>query len=232
MHANTVTADVERLFAAGAHFAQARSRRHPSMKPYVLGAKGRQEIIDLVETREQLARARAALATLAREGKTVLFVGGKTEIADLLEEAARRVGAPYVAHRWLGGTLSNWPEIKKRIERLAELAEERAGERPRAGRTKLELVRLEREEKRLALRLGGIAGLTKRPDALVVVDPRRERHAVKEARDEGLPIVALMSSDCNLADATYPIVANDASRETVRLVLGELAEGFEEGRRG
>ncbi|MBU6320980.1 MAG: 30S ribosomal protein S2 [Patescibacteria group bacterium] len=226
-------ADVERLFNAGAHFAQAKSRRHPSMKPYLAGAKGRQGIIDLAQTEAQLEAAKGALATLAREGKTALFVGGKTEIAGEVSAIAKRLGAPYVAGRWLGGTISNWPEIKKRVDRLATLAEERAsGAASRAGRTKLELVLLEREEKRLAERLGGLVSLAKRPDALVVVDTRHEKHAVKEAKDAGIPIVAIMSSDCNIADAAYPIVANDASRETVRLILGELAAAFEEGRRG
>lgn len=223
--------DIERLFSAGAHFAQAKSRRHPSMKPYLIGAKGRQEIIDLAETGAQIEAAKAALTTLAREGKTALFVGGKTEVAAAVAATAGRLGAPYVAGRWLGGTISNWPEIKKRVDRLAELSEKRASGALAREHTKLELVLLEREEKRLAERLGGVVTLTKRPDALVVVDTRHERHAVKEARDAGIPIIAIMSSDCDAAAAAYPIVANDASRETVKLILGELEAAFEEGRR-
>ena len=224
--------DVERLFNAGAHFAQAKSRRHPSMKGYVVGAKGRQEIFDLAKTAHQLTAAKGALATLAREGKTVLFVGGKTEVAREVKATAEQLGAPYVAGRWLGGTISNWTEIKKRVERLATLSEDRASGAFAKGHTKLELVLLEREEKRLAERLGGVVSLTKRPDALVVVDTKHEHHAVKEARDAGIPIIAIMSSDCDLKDAAYPIVANDASRETVKLLLGELAAAFEEGRKG
>lgn len=230
--ATTQQSEVERLFAAGAHFAQAKSRRHPSMKGYVVGAKGRQEIFDLAKTSDQLERAKATLATLAREGKTVLFVGGKTEVAQEVAGTAKRLGAPYVAGRWLGGTISNWPEIKKRVERLATLSEERASGALAKAHTKLELVLLEREEKRLAERLGGVVTLTKRPDALLVVDTRHERHAIKEAKAAGIPVIAIMSSDCDLADATYPIVANDASRETVKLLLAELAEAFETGRKG
>lgn len=230
--ATAAHADVERLFGAGAHFAQAKSRRHPSMKPYVVGAKGRHEIIDLGQTAAQLAAAKAALATLAREGKTVLLVGGKTEVAPEVAAAAKRLGAPYVAGRWLGGTISNWPEIKKRVERLATLTEERTSGTAAKSHTKLELVLRQREENRLAERLGGIVSLAKRPDALLVVDTRHEHHAVKEARDAGIPIIAIMSSDCDLHDAAYPIVANDASRETVRLLLTELAAAFEGGRAG
>jgi small subunit ribosomal protein S2 len=230
--AGAVPAEIERLFGTGAHFAQAKSRRHPSMKGYLVGTKGRQEIIDLAETARQLEEAKAAMTTLAREGKTVLFVGGKTEIAGEVAEVAGALGAPYVAGRWLGGTISNWPEIKKRIERLAALSDERAGGAAARTRTKLELVRQQREEERLGLRLGGIITLTKRPDALVVVDTRRERYAVKEAKDARIPIIAIMSSDCDLASATYPVVANDASKKTVRFVLDELALAFEAGRKG
>jgi small subunit ribosomal protein S2 len=216
--------DIERLYNAGAHFAQVRSRRHPSMKPFLLGASGRTEIIDLAQTETQLEAAKKVLAALAKEGKTVLFVGGKAEIAGLVKAAAIRVT------RWLGGTISNWVEIKKRIDRLADLAERRAAGTLAKQHTKLEVVLLEREEKRLAERLDGITGLTKRPDALLVVDPKHEKHAVKEAKDAGIPVIALMSSDCNLADATYPILANDASRTTVELILAELTEAFEKGR--
>ena len=219
-------AEVGRLFNTGAHFAQVRSRRHPSMKPFLVGAKGRQEIIDLAQTAEQLAAAKAVLATFAKEGKTVLFVGGKTEIAALVKKAAQDVGAPYVAARWLGGTITNWSEIKKRIDRLAELAEKTAAGMLAKQHTKLELVRLEREKKRLEARLDGITALEKRPDALVVVDTKHEKHAVKEAREAGIPVIGVMSSDCALSDAAYPIVANDASRETVRLILTELTDAF------
>ena len=225
------TEELRRLFDTGAHFAQVKSRRHPSMRPYLIGIKGRQEIFDLAQTAAQLAVASGAMATLAREGKIVLFVGGKTEMASIVRVAAERLGAPFVASRWLGGTISNWAEIKKRVERLATLREERASGALARQHTKLELVRLEREEKRLALRLDGLTGLLKRPDALVVVDPRHERHAVKEANDAHIPVIAILNSDCDLRVATYPIVANDASREVVRVILGELTTAFDEGRR-
>lgn len=201
------------------------------MKAYVVGTKGRQEIIDLAKTAEQLASACAAMAALAKEGKTILFVGGKTEAARAVVAAAERIGAPYAAPRWLGGTISNWAEIKKRVERLAELADSRSSSALAREHTKLELVRRQREEKRLAERLGGLTKLTKRPDALVVVDTKRERHAVKEARDAGIPIIAIMSSDCDLSVAAYPIVANDASRAAIAFILDALAAAFDEGRR-
>ncbi len=223
------TTEIKRLFDTGAHFAQVKSRRHPSMKPFLVGTKGRQEIIDLVKTAEQLEAAKRIMAALAKEGKTVLFVGGKVEIAALVKKAAQDISAPYVATRWLGGTISNWSEIKKRIDRFAELRDKTAAGTLAKQHTKLELVKIGREKKRLLERLDGITELAKRPDALLVVDTKHEKHAVKEANDAGIPILAIMSSDCDLREATYPIVANDTSRETVRLILAELTEAFRKG---
>lgn len=227
---NTVhsTVELKRLFDTGAHFAQVKSRRHPSMKPYLLGAKGRQEIIDLAKTSSQIDAAKAVMEALAKEGKTVLFVGGKVEIAALVKAAALSIGAPYVATRWLGGTVSNWPEIKKRVDRLAELSGESASTLAKQ-HTKLELVMIGREKKRLMERLDGVTTLTRRPDLLLVVDTKHEKHAVKEAKDAGIPVMAIMSSDCDLKEATFPIVANDSSRETVKFVLGELTSAFKNG---
>ncbi|MHB8710642.1 MAG: 30S ribosomal protein S2 [Minisyncoccota bacterium] len=229
MTAGNDTTELKRLFDTGAHFAQVKSRRHPSMKPFLVGTKGRQEIIDLVKTVEQLEAAKSVMAALAKEGKTVLFVGGKIEIAALVKKAAQDISAPYVATRWLGGTISNWAEIKKRVDRLAELQDKTATGALAKQHTKLELVKIGREKKRLLERLDGITELTKRPDALLVVDTKHEKHAVKEANDAGIPILAIMSSDCDLREATYPIVANDTSRETVRLILAELVSAFQSG---
>src|SRR3990167_2044579 len=223
------TTEFKRLFDTGAHFAQVKSRRHPSMKPFLVGTKGRQEIIYLVKTTEQLEAAKTVMAALAKEGKIVLLVGGKVEISALVKKAAQEIGAPYVAARWLGGTISNWVEIKKRIDRLAELIEKSATGALAKQHTKLELIMIGREQKRLTERLDGITAMTKKPDALLVVDTKHEKHAVKEARDAGIPIIAIMSSDCDLRDATYPIVANDTSRKTVEFILSGLTEAFAKG---
>lgn len=232
MDTQTSSGALKRLFDTGAHFAQVKSRRHPSMKPYLVGTKGRQEIIDLGKTTEQLDAAKTIMAALAKEGKIILFVGGKIEIASLVRKAAQGIGQPYVATRWLGGTISNWSEIKRRVDRLAELTEKSATGALAKQHTKLELVKIEREKKRLLERLDGITTLTKRPDALLVVDTKHEKHAVKEARDAGIPILAIMSSDCAFSDAAYPIVANDTSRETVELILSELTTAFMKGQAG
>ncbi len=231
MKTETTGSAIERLFKTGAHFAQVRSRRHPSMKPFIVGAKARMEILDLSKTSDQLDAAKNVLNALAKEGKTVLFVGGKAEIATLVRDAAKRVGQPYVAGRWLGGTISNFTEIKKRIDRLADLLAKRESGELAKLYTKLERVKIDREIDRLQTRLEGLEELAKRPDVLVVVDTRHEKHATKEGNDAGIPVIGILGSDCNLKDATYPIVVNDASREAVTLVLGELTGAFDEGKK-
>lgn len=223
------TTELKRLFNTGAHFAQVKARRHPSMKPFLVGTKGRQEIIDLEKTTVQLDAAKAVMTTLAKEGKTILFVGGKVEVSALVKKAAQDMNAPFVATRWLGGTISNWTEIKKRIDRLAELEDTSATGVMSKQHTKLEIVKMDREKKRLQERLDGITTLTKRPDVLLVVDSKHEKYAVKEANEARIPVIALMSSDCNLKEVAYPIVANDASRDTVKLVLTDLVEAFKKG---
>ena len=202
------------------------------MKPFIIGTKSRVEIFDLKKTDEQLAAAKGAIAALARDGKTVLFVGGKREVSDIVRDTARRIGAPYVAGRWLGGTISNFVEIKKRIDRLADLSQKRDSGELSKLYTKLERIYIDREIDRLSERLEGIRDLQKRPDAMVIVDTRHEAHATKEAREAGIPVIGIMSSDCNAKEAAYPIAGNDASRETVTLMLNELATAFETGRKG
>ncbi|MEO6536859.1 MAG: 30S ribosomal protein S2 [Candidatus Paceibacterota bacterium] len=223
-------AGVDRLFETGAHFAQVKSRRHPSMKKFVLGTTSKVEIFDLAKTDEQIARAKTAMAALARDGKVVLFVGGKREVSDEVRATAVKIGQPYVAGRWLGGTISNFVEIKKRIDRLADLTGKRESGELAKLYTKLERIFIDREIERLETRLGGITNLTKRPDAMVIVDTKAEAHATKEARDAGIPVIGIMSSDCDVKDAAYPIVTNDSSRKTVELVLGELAAAYSAGR--
>lgn len=234
MSQTTTDSNISRLFEAGAHFAHVKSRRHPSMRPYIAGTiagmKTRVEIFDLEKTTKQLSDAKKAMETLAKDGKTVLFVGGKGEVSDLVRQAAERINAPYVSTRWLGGTISNFTEIKKRIDRRADLVEKRTSGELAKNYTKLECLRFDREIDRLSERLDGIIDLAKLPDAIVIVDTRHEAHAVKEAHGAGIPVIGIMSSDCNLSDATYPIVANDASRATVTLLLEELTDAYSHGR--
>lgn len=223
---------VERLFGAGAHFAQVKSRRHPTMRPFVIGAKSNVEIFDLTKTNEQLAKAKEVMAAIARDGKVVLVVGGKREAQDSVKATGKRLGVPFVAGRWLGGTLSNFTEIKKRIDRLADLTQKRDNGELAKLYTKLERVLIDREIEKLTTRLSGLTTLSRRPDLMIIVDPRHEAHATREARSLGIPVIGIMSSDCNLRDAAYPVVLNDASREVLALALDELASAYEAGLKG
>lgn len=221
---------IERLFAVGAHFGFSKSRRHPSVRPYLFGTKQGSDIFDLEKTGELLTDASAFLADIGTKGKRVLFVGTKPEISDLAHKAAQTVEMPYVTNRWIGGILTNFPEIKKRVDRLASLKEQKlSGELDRKY-TKKERLLIDREVDKLEFNFSGIAAMDVMPAALIVVDPRHEAIAVAEARQMKIPTVALMSSDCDLGLVTKPIVMNDANRESVSFVLNELAKAYASGR--
>lgn len=227
---STHTSLVERLFRVGAHFGFKKSRRHPSSVPFILGSKNGNDIFDLNRTASDIAGAQAILRDAGASGKTVLFVGTKDEVRTIVAETAARVDSPHVSNRWIGGMLTNWSEIKKRLNRLEELTRERASGELERKYTKRERVMIVREVDKLSFNFGGMATLQKLPDLLVVVDPRHDHIAVSEARELGLPIIGVMSSDCNTAAVTHPIVVNDALQSSVSLVLGELAAALADGR--
>ena len=219
---------VEKMFAVGAQYGYTKSRRHPSVVPFLFGAKGGSELFDLERTAAQLEKACEAVKAVAQKRGTVLFVGSKAEARQALERTARRLNQPFVAGRWIGGALTNWSEIKKRLSRLSELTQAReTGDV--AKYTKLERLMLEREENDLDLMFGGLRGLEGAPALVVIVDPRHEKIAVEEARCMRVPTVALLNSDCDAGLITYPIPGNDASRHSVEMILGELAAAFEAG---
>ena len=232
MAANDTQVSVDSLAQTGAHFAHVKSRRHPSMKKFILGTKQKVDLINLEETKEMLDKATSAVERYGAEGKTVLFVAGKREALKATKAVAERLSMPYVAGRWLGGTITNFGEIKKRLDRLSTLQGERESGELEKKYTKLERLMLSREENRLRDRMGGLLGMTKTPDLVVIVDTGAEHIAVAEAKAKNIPVVGLMSSDCDLADAMYPIVANDASIKTVTLILEELANAYAKGRDG
>lgn len=223
---------IDGLFKVGAHFGFSRSRRHASMKGYVFGTKNKTDLLDLTKTAPLLETALFFVKGLGAHGKTILFVGGKPEMLDLVRSAAGEVSMPYVAGRWLGGTLTNFPEIKKRIKKMAELTEDREAGTLAKKYTKKERVLIDRDIVRLEENFSGIAAMEKLPDALLVVDTRRESIAVLEAQTLGIPVVGIMNSDCDATQATYPIVGNDASRESVKYLLDQIVEAYREGTKG
>ncbi len=218
---------IEKLFKVGAHYGLASARRHPSVKEYLFGIKGGVELFDLEKTSALLALALEFIKSFATQRKVILFVGGKAEAREALKRTAQSLEAPYVAGRWIGGTLTNWSEIKKRLARLEELTEGmKSGEL--AKYTKRERSLMDREITDLDLMFGGLRGLTRLPDALVVIDPRFESGSVEEANQLNIPVVALLNSDCDRSGVDYPIPGNDASRETIQFVLQEIGKAYSE----
>ena len=220
---------VDRLFAAGAHFGFQKSRRHPTMKPYLFGNKLGTDIFDLEKSVALLEAAKEVLKNAGANGKTVLLVGSKEEISKLVKDRAVNANMPYVTNRWIGGILTNFGEIKKRIHRLASLtAEGESGELERKY-TKKERVIIGREAAKLAHNFGGITTLERNPDYMLVGDPRHDHIATTEARDCGLPIIGIMSSDNDATLVNYPVVVNDSLQASVSLVLDELIAAYQEG---
>ncbi len=217
--------DVKALFDVGAHFGYQRGRRHPTAAPFIFTTKDRSDIFDLAQTAQRFTEAREFISKCATEGKTVLFVGGKAEVATLVKAAAEKVGMPYVASRWVGGTLTNFKQIRRRIDRMEKLTEERdRGERTKY--TKRERLMLDREIEELEARFGGLRALTEVPAALFVVDARHESIAVAEANQLTIPVVALASSDCDFSMIQYPIPANDSTMQSVKFFVGAIADSY------
>ncbi|HVV39034.1 MAG TPA: 30S ribosomal protein S2 [Candidatus Paceibacterota bacterium] len=216
---------IEQLFAVGAHFGYPASRRHPSVASFIYGSKGGTELFDLEKTAICFEDALAFVKKLASERKTILMVGGKAEARGAVKRTAERMNVPYVASRWIGGTLSNFSEIKRRLSRLTDLTEMREkGELAKF--TKRERLLIDRDIVDLEAMFGGLRGLSKLPDALVIVDPRAEEGAAKEAKLFNIPVIALMNSDCDKRLVTYPIPANDASLQTITYVLDAIAQTY------
>ena len=221
---------IERLFKAGAHFGFKKSRRHPTVTPYLYGTKEGSDIFDLEKTVELLAGAKELLNEAGKNGKTVLFVGTKDEVVKLVKEAATKVEMPFIVNRWIGGIFTNMPEIKKRIARLEQLNRENESGELERKYTKKERLVLSREVDNLKFNFESISSMIKIPDLVVVVDPRHDHIAIKEAQDVKVPIIGIMSSDCDVKDVTYPILVNDALQGSVSMILNELVTAYAEGR--
>ena len=217
------------LLEAGVHFGHQTRRWNPKMKRFIFGERGGIYIIDLQQTLERLEQAHAFARNLAERSGTVLFVGTKKQAQDSVEGEAERVGMPYVNHRWLGGLLTNWRTIADRIERLHELRRLRD-----EGQLELlppkERIAMQAELEKLDLNLGGVADMRKQPDALLVIDLRKEQLAVREARRLGLPIIALVDTNCDPDEADYVIPGNDDAIRSCSLVVHAIAEGIAAGK--
>ena len=219
---------VEAMFKAGSHFAYTRSRRHPTAAPFIFGLKNRVEIFDLEKTSEKLLEAKKFIAACAASGKKVLFVGTKNEARDAVARVAMAVEMPYVNLRWIGGTLTNFPEIRRRIDKYEDLmAKREKGEL--AKYTKKERLLIDREIAKLESTFLGIVTMKEMPAAVVIVDSEKEHIALAEIKKQGIPVVAICGSDCNLKKVTHPIPANDSAKSSVEFILKELSNSYAEG---
>jgi small subunit ribosomal protein S2 len=211
---------------AGVHYGYTRTRRHPTVTPFLYGTKNGADIIDVEKIIPQIEAAASFLAELGAAGKTALFVGVKPEARASVLEVTAALRQPYVTERWIGGILTNFPQIKQRIDKLEKMKEERvSGEY--AKYTKKEQLLLNREMERLNKYFSGLLGMTKMPDVVVVVDSKKEHIAVLEARKMNIPVIALGNTDCSIRGITYPIVANDSSASSISTILGILKDAFE-----
>lgn len=219
---------IEAMFSVGAHYGYSKSRRHPSVKPFIFGVKNKVEIFDLEKTKELLVKAKNFVGQIAGEGKQILFVGGKNEALDSVKSTAEELSMPYVAGRWIGGTLTNFSVIRGRVTKLISSREKRdKGEFSKY--TKKERVLIDREMEKMTTMFAGLIPLERLPGALFVIDSEKEKVAVAEARKTGVPVIALVGSDCDISLVDYPILGNDSSRDSINYFLGEIKAVYKSG---
>jgi len=222
--------ELEVMYRAGVHFGYSKSSRHPKIRTYLCGLKNGVEIFDLEKTIFCLKKAEDFLTELSAMGKGILIVSTKPEVKDIVEKAGRELGMPYVLERWLGGTLTNFSTIKKRVSYFKNLCEQKLSggfsdlSKKEASRTDKQLAKLER-------RLGGFSTLSEIPSAMVVIDPKKSKAAVSEAKKVGVPVVAILNSDCNPEDIDYPIPGNDASFSSVQYFLDRIVNAYKKGQK-
>lgn len=219
----------EKMATFGVHFGARRSRRHPSARNAVFGVKNDIDIIDLEKTNSVLDKAKEFVASLAKSGKQLLLVGNKAEARGIVTEEAVRAGLPFVALRWIGGTFTNFDEIRKRIDYLQNIKEQsKKGEMGRY--TKRERGKFTKEVKDLERLFGGIAEMKQMPGAIFVIDSDHEKTAVMEAKKIGIPVLGFASTDCDLNMLDFAIIGNDKSVPSISLITKEIVGAYTYGR--
>jgi small subunit ribosomal protein S2 len=220
---------MKELLEAGVHFGHQTRRWNPKMKRFIFTERGGIYIIDLQQTQELLQEAHDFVRAVAERNGSVLFVGTKKQAQDAVRDEARRVGMPYVNHRWLGGLLTNWRTISDRIQRLHELRSLKTESQLDLLPAK-ERISMEAELEKLEANLGGVADMRRQPDAVFIVDLRKEQLAVREAQRLGLPVIALVDTNCDPDEAEYVIPGNDDAIRSCGLVIKAIADGIEAGK--
>ncbi|OHB81869.1 MAG: 30S ribosomal protein S2 [Planctomycetes bacterium RBG_16_64_12] len=220
---------VKELIEAGVHFGHRASRWNPKMRPYIYARRNLIHVIDVRETIRGFLRARKYLRQVAAGGSLVLFVGTKRQASETVEQQATRCGMPFVSDRWLGGTLTNFRTIRSRLTRLEELESLRASDEIDTYSKKMQSA-LAREYRKMYRNLNGIRTMNRLPDCVVVVDPKKEKNAIREARKLGITTVALIDTDCDPDEVDLPIPGNDDSIRSIELVMSHLADAVLDGK--
>jgi small subunit ribosomal protein S2 len=219
---------VEQLIESGIHFGQRRSNWNPRMRPYIHSVRNGIHIIDIKETVKGLLLAKKFLQKTVQDGKDILFVGTKRQAQAAISDYVAKVGMPYVTERWLGGTLTNFRTIRERLKRLDELDRIFEGGEIKNYSKKMES-QLERERKKISRNLSGVRGMGRLPGALVCIDTNREKNALLEAKNLGIPTVCLIDTDGNPELSDIPIPGNDDSMRSIDVIVRELCEAIREG---
>jgi small subunit ribosomal protein S2 len=225
------TATIKQLLEAGAHFGHQTGRWHPRMKSYIFTKRNGIHIIDLEKTAVMLDKACAFIRDIVAQGDSVLFVGTKKQAQESVEEEAQRCGMYYVNQRWLGGMLTNFATIQARVDQLVRLEDQQA--RGEFGRlSKKEILKLGEKIERMNKQMGGFKEMTTLPGALFIIDPTKERIALAEAQRMGIPVVAIVDTNCNPDEIDYPIPANDDAIRAIKLICTKIADSVLEGKIG
>ncbi len=222
------TITMKELLEAGVHFGHQTKRWNPKMKEYIFGERNGIYIIDLQKTLKMFKEASKFVQELAADGKIVLFVGTKRQAQDAIAEEATKCGGFYINQRWLGGLLTNWVTVQKSVKRLKEL-DEMATDGRYELLPKKEVIKLERERKHLQANLAGIKNMSRLPDAVFVIDSNKEQIAVREARKLGIPVVAVVDTNCDPSEVDYVIPGNDDALRAIRLFTSKISESIAEG---
>ena len=224
-----ISKELEEMFLAGVHFGYSRVSLHPKIKPYIFGLRNNVEIFDLEKTRVCLQKAKKFLEESAKEGKRILIVSTKPGIRQIIEQAAKKAEMPYVSQRWLGGTLTNFKVIKSRLDYFVELRRKKiSGELNKY--TKKEISHISKELLRLERFFNGLEKLAGLPCALLIVDPKEEKTALREAKQMSIPVIAVLNSDCDPTNVAYPIPANDASVSSVKYLMDQLMKDYSDAK--
>jgi len=219
---------MKELLEAGVHFGHQTKRWNPRMKEYIFGERNGIYIIDLQKTLKMFKEASKFVQDLATDGRIVLFVGTKRQAQDAIAEEAQKCGMFYINQRWLGGLLTNWVTVQKSVKRLKEL-DDMATDGRYELLPKKEVIKLERERKHLQANLAGIKNMSRLPDAIFVIDSNKEQIAVREARKLGIPVVAVVDTNCDPSEVDYVIPGNDDALRAIRLFTSKISESIAEG---